>query len=74
MSETASGTFAGVLTFSQRKSGQQVRFQHPPSGQPSAGQLFQRQSYRNLFKLWNAMPQIEKDYWKEIEKKGYADV
>lgn len=46
-SEQASGTIAGVLTFSKRQSGQQARFQKKQKDRQSVDQLAQRFLFLN---------------------------
>lgn len=74
MSLTAQGTIAGTITFSNRQTGQQARFQKKQTTPPTAGQTLIRDNYRLGISLWNSMSQTEKAYWKEIEKKGFVDV
>jgi len=45
MSEKASGTFADVSTFSQRKTGQQARYQKKQQDKMSVAQLAQRADF-----------------------------
>lgn len=55
MSESAKGTIGGVLTFSVRGSGQQVRFQRKQKNAPSAGQLAARSVYADACLAWYLM-------------------
>lgn len=62
----AHGSVAGVLTFSVRKSGQQVRFQQKQKDAQSAGQLVQRADYLLAVKSWNEMSLEDKEVWKTL--------
>jgi len=55
MSESAQGTIGGVLTFSVRGSGQQVRYQRKQKNAPSAGQLVARGVYADACLAWKAL-------------------
>jgi hypothetical protein len=70
----AVGTFGPRLTFSTRTSGQQARYQRAQKDYENPA----RQEIRNAFRLglilWHALPPVEKEYWTEVESKGYANV
>jgi hypothetical protein len=55
MSESAHGTIGGVLTFSLRGSGQQVRYQKKQKNAPSADQLVARAVYADACLAWKAL-------------------
>lgn len=55
MSESAQGSIAGVLTFSVRKSGQQVRYQRKQKNAPSADQIIARGVYSDARLAWHSM-------------------
>ena len=55
MSQSAQGTIGGVLTFSVRGSGQQVRFQRKQKNEPTAGQLAARAVYADACVAWFLM-------------------
>jgi len=74
LSESARGSFGPRLTFSDRKSGQQARYQRAQIDYENAPRKIQRDAFRNGITLWGSMPTNEKNYWNEIESKGYADV
>jgi len=73
-SVTAEGTFAGALTFSQRTSGQQVRYQRGQVDYENAARKIVRDAFKLALILWRALPAAEKAYWVQIESEGYADV
>lgn len=60
LSQTASGSIAGLMTFSQRKTGQQVRFQRKQRDYVSAGRATQRAKYQAVVQAWNALSPTEK--------------
>lgn len=72
LSESASGTFGKVLTFSRKKFRQIVRFQRPPSDKKSLAQLFQRTSFSFGLLLWYSLPDEEKELWRDIARNGVA--
>ena len=63
MSETASGTIAGVLTFSHRKTGQQVRFQNKQKDVITESRTAQRTAYLAGVDSWNNLSPSEKAQW-----------
>lgn len=73
-SNTAWGTIRRALTFSRRTSGQQVRYQRAQVDYENPARATQREKFSLGLVLWRALPTNEKDYWNEIEMKGYADV
>jgi len=74
MSIEARGSVGPALTFSTRQSGPQVRFQKKQKDYENAARKTVRDAYRWGIELWNYLPDIEKAYWTEVERKGYADV
>jgi len=71
---SASGKVGEVLTFSERSGTHQVRYQRGQKDYENAARKAARDPFRWGIVLWNSMPKVEKDYWKEIERRGYADV
>lgn len=71
MSESASGTFGKVLTFSKRKSGQQVRFQKKQKDVISENRTLQRDKYLLAVGAWNGLTPAEKSQWTK-QAKGQA--
>ena len=74
LSQEARGTVGSVLTYSSKKTGTQVRFQRPQKDYENAARETIRDNFKLGIELWNYMPQSEKDYWRQISSKGYADV
>lgn len=54
-SQSASGTIAGNLTFSRRKSGQQVRWQRKQKDVITAGRTAQRNKFLDCKDSWNLL-------------------
>ena len=52
LSLSAQGTFGGVLTFSERKSGSQVRFQKKQQDKITAGRTAQRTKFQTAKTMW----------------------
>lgn len=63
LSEQASGTLAGVLTFSSRKSGQQVRFQKKQKDVITSLRTAQRAKYNEAVSAWNNLNPTQKANW-----------
>lgn len=74
LSNDAHGSLGRALTYSSRRSGSQVRFQKKQPDYENAARKTVRDAYRWGIELWNYLPDVEKAYWTEVEKKGYADV
>lgn len=55
LSESAQGSVGGVLTFSVRGSGQQVRYQRKQKNLPSADQVVARAVYADACLAWYLM-------------------
>lgn len=70
-SDKCSGTIADVLTFSERATGSQCRYQKKQKDANSPAQLLQRVKFNLGLELWTSMPGTEKDYWKIVEKNGF---
>ncbi len=51
-SYSASGTFGGLLTFSQRKSGSQVRFQRKQKDVVTTARTTQRDKFKQAREMW----------------------
>lgn len=65
LSETAAGSVTPYLTFSRRKTGQQVRFQKRQKDFLTPGRESQRAAYREVVALWRALDTEEKQTWNE---------
>jgi|GEM_PF-3181754 len=63
LSQTASGTIAGVLTFSNRKSGQQVRTQKKQKDVITVARTEQRAKYLEAVSAWHLLTPTEKSNW-----------
>jgi hypothetical protein len=70
-SDSASGSVCDVLTFSQRASGQQCRYQKKQKDVITPDRTAQRIKFNLGLDLWRALPDNEKYYWTEIEKSGF---
>jgi len=70
----ARGSVGRELTYASRKSGRHVRFQKKQTDYENANRAPIRAAFANGIILWNSMPLDEKDFWTQIERKGYADV
>lgn len=73
-SYSASGGVGEALTYSKRKGTHQVRFQRKQKDYENAARTTARDPFRWGIELWNVMPGVEKDYWKEVARWGYANV
>ena len=62
-SDSASGTLAGVLTFSQRASGSQCRIQRKQKDYENPARKVVRDAFRQGVKLWRSLPSNEKALW-----------
>jgi hypothetical protein len=60
-SVTARGSFGPRLTFSERTSGQQVRYQRAQNDRNSAAQIAQRNFFSVAVGWWNQMTIAEQD-------------
>lgn len=69
LSKTASGSILGLLVFSIRSSGQQVRFQRAQKDIITNARISQRAIYLNAVLAWNTLSQSEKLEWKTEAKK-----
>jgi len=74
LSATASGSIGPRLTYSKKASGAQVRIQRAQKDYENPARKVVRDAYRTGLILWNSLPTIEKNYWNEIEQKGFVDV
>jgi len=63
MSETAHGTIGGVLTFSERASGAQVRTQKKQKDISTPARTIQREKYTEAVEAWNQLIGSEKATW-----------
>jgi hypothetical protein len=66
MSNTASGTLGPRLTFSQRKSGQQVRFQKKQKDVITDLRTAQREKFTTSTGWWNLLTLSEKKEWYDL--------
>ena len=62
-SQSAQGTIGGNLTFSLRKSGQQVRFQNKQKDVITSDRTLQRSYYSQAVNAWNLLDPSEKIVW-----------
>jgi len=60
LSQAASGTMGPRLTFSQRKSGQQVRFQRAQTDIVTSARATQRDYFKSAAGWWSEMTTAEK--------------
>jgi len=60
----ARGSLCNVLTFSSRKSGNQVRFQHRPHDRTTAARTEQRNFFAEGKYTWNLLSEEQKNNWK----------
>jgi len=67
----ARGTIADALTFSKRKSGQQVRFQRKQKDVLTAGRIAHRAEYSAAVLLWNYLSSTQK-LWFKTAVRGIA--
>lgn len=74
LSFEARGSFGPRLTFSTRKSGTQVRHQKAQMDYVNPAREPKRTAFTLGIELWNYLPTAEKEYWKQVSQKGYADV
>lgn len=65
-SERASGTIANLLTFSQRSTGQQVRFQRQQQDFITTGRVIARTAYSAAVLEWLALDTDSKKQWKAL--------
>ena len=73
LSVGAHGTVGGVLTFSERKTVDQVRFQRKQQVFSSEALLIERDKFYASGVLWNFLTQEEKDQWTDIAKQGWTE-
>lgn len=66
MSERASGSIAQFLTFSERKSGSQVRWQKKQNDILSASRIDQRAKFSRCVGWWNTLLASEKAEWQAL--------
>jgi hypothetical protein len=71
---SASGSLGKELTFSERKSGSQARYQRKQGPNKTLAQLEQQEAFRQAVILWASLFISEQDYWKQIALFGEADV
>ena len=65
-SDSASGSVGDCLTYSQRKSGSQVRYQRKQKDVTTAKRTTQRTKFSLGLDLWNSLSDTEKGYWKTL--------
>jgi len=70
----ASGSVGPRLTFSKRKSGQQVRFQRAQKDVITPKRTAQRLKFNQGLLLWNSLPDVEKHYWDMLSKDQEVDL
>ena len=69
-SQEASGSMGPRLTFSQRKTGQQVRFQKKQKDHNTASQTVQRGFFEEGYAAWNTLSDAEKQQWNDFIKEA----
>lgn len=69
MSQKASGTIAGILTFSDRKTGPQARFQKKQKDKITVDRSTQRTLFNEAIGAWNLLNSNEKKEW-NVQAKG----
>lgn len=69
MSQSASGTIAGNITFSVRTSGQQVRFQKKQKDKITSLRSDHRTIFSSAITAWNLLTSTQKRSW-NIQAKG----
>jgi len=65
-SETAQGSVGESLTYSNRKSGPQVRYQRKQKDVITSKRTTQRSKFLLGLDLWRALPDNEIGYWKTL--------
>lgn len=70
-SESVSGAFANLVTFSLRKNGQHVRLQQKQKDVITSKRVVQRFKFSQGLILWHSLPDSEKNKWKLFAKQGY---
>jgi hypothetical protein len=68
LSADAKGSIYTHLTFSVRKSGQQVRYQRKQKDVITAPRTAQREKFNQGLLLWSSLPDNEKHYWHMLSK------
>jgi hypothetical protein len=63
LSVKASGSVGTILTFSQRRTCQQVRYQRRQTDVISVDRTTQREKFKNAVKKWNELSSEEKTSW-----------
>lgn len=74
ISAEARGSIYKVLTFSVRRSGQQVRWQNKQKDVLTAKRSVQRKKFLLGLDLWRSLPDNEKNYWNILLKTGEVSV
>jgi len=74
MSADARGSIYSSLTFSVRKSGQQVRWQKKQKDVITPLRTAQRVKFNQGLLFWNSMPDNEKHYWQMLSKDEVVDL
>lgn len=64
MSQSASGSVAGNITFSDRRSGQQARWQKKQEDRITANRTAQRALYAAAVAAWNELSEADQDNYK----------
>ena len=65
-SQEASGAMGPRLTFSQRKSGQQVRIQKAQADVTTAGRTTQRDYFSTAYAAWNTLSDADQQEWNDF--------
>ena len=71
---SASGMIGPRLTFSERKSGSQVRIQKAQKDRITPARTAQREKYSLGLDLWDSLSDNEKAYWSLMESQGFVEI
>ena len=70
LSESAHGTVGGVLTFSKRTSGNQVRYQRAQMDYENEPRAEQRARFWAAMQWWSTLSSDEKDEWETLGRQA----
>ena len=74
LSQEAQGSVSPCFTFSNRKTGQQVRWQNKQKDRVTPDRTVQRQKFSLGLDLWRSLPDNEKNYWDILLKTGEVTI
>ena len=66
LSITASGSIAKRITFSKKRTGQQVRFQRAQKDYSNTARAKARLNYQNAVSAWNELNPFERNTWNAL--------